>query len=332
MRGYETAAVGAGLLDGHLAGGRTHWHKLFGDDLRIRHHRAVHRDGVALDDGVLQNFPVRAHGHRLHQRHSLAGFQILDHAAAHQHQRDYKVQRQQNMDQDPGHIHPKAAKTGGAHPAEAADQCKQHRDAGGGRNKVLHRQAQELAQVAQGGFAGVRLPVGVGHKAGCGVEGQIPLAPAQMLGVGRKNLLHHLQHPQKAKPDAGEDQHAGGVLFPVHFLVFINVEQPVHALLARAKHRGQEGFLSVHNPFDVPAQRHRQRDQNGQIQHILKYGTHTSSSPFIKIQTYQTSMAAAQAPMMATIACIQMSLLYSKANPGSTAGSAAMTATTSFRW
>ena len=54
-------------------------------------------------------------------------------------------------------------------------------DAGCRRQEVLHREPHHLAEIAQAGFTGIGLPVGIGHKADCGIQRQIDRQSGQML-------------------------------------------------------------------------------------------------------------------------------------------------------
>ena len=74
------------------------------------------------------------------------------------------------MSDNPRHIYPKTADSLCLDPGKATNQGKQHSNAGGGRYKVLHCQANSLRQIAQSRFTGIRLPVRVGYKAGGGVK------------------------------------------------------------------------------------------------------------------------------------------------------------------
>ena len=58
-------------------------------------------------------------------------------------------------------------------PREAADQRDGKRDAGGGRDEVVHREPGHLREIAHRRLGHVGLPVGVGDEADRGVEGEV---------------------------------------------------------------------------------------------------------------------------------------------------------------
>ena len=98
-------------------------------------------------------------------------------------------ERQQQIEADAEQIEPGVAKTADTVTGETADQRKGHGPAAGSREEVLHRQPHHLAEVAQAGLTGIGLPVGIGHKADCGIQRQIDRQPRQMLGIERQEPL-----------------------------------------------------------------------------------------------------------------------------------------------
>ncbi len=72
---------------------------------------------------------------------------------------------------------------GGLLAGDAAKQGDGDGGAGGGGDEVLGGEPHHLAEVGEAGFAGVGLPVGVGHEADRGVEGELPVQPGQLLRV-----------------------------------------------------------------------------------------------------------------------------------------------------
>ena len=79
-------------------------------------------------------------------------------------------QRQQHPQADPGEVHPEIAEPVGVPADQAADQRGDHGHADRGRQEVLHGQPDRLDRVAERGFAGIGLPVGIRHEADRGVE------------------------------------------------------------------------------------------------------------------------------------------------------------------
>ena len=96
------------------------------------------------------------------------------------------------MDDNSRHIHPEAAQTIGLCLHKTAEHSEQYRNTGGRRHEVLNRQSQRLRQIAQCGFAAVRLPVGIGYKADGCIERQIPLHARQSLRISWKHALQKL--------------------------------------------------------------------------------------------------------------------------------------------
>ena len=301
---HEAAAVGAGLLDGHLAGRRSHGNKL------LRHDLGVNRFSVyrylpifRVNYGIFYDFSLRSHRNGLQQRDSLAAFEVLDYAAADQQQGNHQIQREQNVEHNPGQIHPETAQSRRFHLNKSPDQGKQYRNTRGGRHKILHSQPQRLGQVTEGGFPGIGLPVGVCHKAGGSVECQIPCYARQVLRIARQRSLQQLEKKQKHQSDPGKEQYAECILFPVHLFFRVDPHDPVNCLFAWGQYTRKKGMLPVHDLFHVTAQRNGQYNQNGQIQHILDHTVHVWSSPFIKMYTYHSSIAAAHSPVTAITPC-----------------------------
>ncbi len=102
-------------------------------------------------------------------------------------------QRQQDIDRGAYQVVPEVADRGAGAPRQSANQCHQHRNAAGRREKVLHSQPQHLRQVAHRRFAAVALPIRVGGEAGRRVEGQIRAVRGKTLRVERQNGLQAQQ-------------------------------------------------------------------------------------------------------------------------------------------
>ena len=101
---------------------------------------------------------------------------------ADEEQGDQQRDRQQHIQRDAEQIGPCVADGVAGAAGKGADQRKGHGDAGGGGDEVLHRQPGHLAEIAEGAFAAVGLPVGVGDEADGGVERQIPERPGSLAG------------------------------------------------------------------------------------------------------------------------------------------------------
>ena len=100
--------------------------------------------------------------------------QVLQYTLLHKQQGDNQRQRQQHPQGDAGQIDPGVAKRNDILAGEGAGQGEDHRNAAGCREEVLHRQPRHLAEIAQGGFTGIGLPVGVADKAHRGIQRQMP--------------------------------------------------------------------------------------------------------------------------------------------------------------
>ncbi len=124
----------------------------------------------------------------------------LRHALPDQQQRQQQAQRQQAVEGGAGHVDPEVAQRRCTAPGNAAAQRDQHGQAGGGTDKVLHGQAEHLAEVADRGLTAVGLPVGVGHEADRGVERQRPLLARQVLRVERQVALQQQHGEQQQEP------------------------------------------------------------------------------------------------------------------------------------
>ena len=104
----------------------------------------------------------------------LVGLQILRHALLNKEQGHQQRERQQQPQGNARQIDPGIAEGRHFLPGEGAGQGEDHGDAGGGGEEILHRQADHLAEITHGAFAGVSLPVGIADKADRGIERQIP--------------------------------------------------------------------------------------------------------------------------------------------------------------
>ena len=146
----EAAAVRAKLLDGDLRG------------------RRAERQQLLLT---------------FHTVERQIGGEALRHPLPHQHQRQDQRHWQQHVEAETHQILPEVAKVDGL---LAGDTAEQGNGYGGARpcgDEVLGGQAHHLAEVGEAGLTGIGLPVGVGHKADSGVEGELPAQTRQLLRV-----------------------------------------------------------------------------------------------------------------------------------------------------
>ena len=75
-------------------------------------------------------------------------------------------------------------------------------------------QARHLGQIAHGGFAAVRLPVGIGGETDRGVECEVRSNRPQPLRVERQVVLQTLDGVGDQNANGAEDQERDGVLNP----------------------------------------------------------------------------------------------------------------------
>ncbi len=176
----EAAAIGAELLDRDLAGHRPQRKALL---------RALERRGVeGCGEGLRQ-------------------------AERDQHQRQDERGRQQDVERGAGQIDPEIAEDAGLLGGEATRDGGGHRRAAGGRDEVLRRQAEHLAEVRERRLAAIGLPVGVGDEGHRRVEGERRRHPVEALRVERQQVLvaQHQEQQREARRVEGEQRQSIGV-------------------------------------------------------------------------------------------------------------------------
>ena len=152
---------------------------------------------------------------------------------------------------------------------KAADEREHHRDAGGGGNKVLHRQAQHLGQIGQRRLAGVGLPVGVGHKAGGGVERQMPAGAGRPGRIEGQKALQNIEQKQEHETERAEQHRRQCVLLPAHVLLGVNAAELVDAVLHRPQRAGEKGLFPSHHLVHIVTQGDCEGDEDRDIQDVL---------------------------------------------------------------
>lgn len=229
----EAAAVGAKLLDGDLRGRRAEGQQLL----------------LTFDTVERQ-----------------IGGEALRHPLPYQHQRHDQRDGQQHIEAETHQILPEVAKVDGL---LAGDTAEQGNGDGGARpcgDEVLGGQAHHLAEVGEAGLTGIGLPVGVGHKADRGVEGELPAQARQLLRVEGQQPLRHQDQEQQTETGAVEGQQAEGVGLPV-LLPSIGATTGQRGALDRCQPAG----FAFKYPVDVVAQQ-RCRQQNQQYEgHWIDY-------------------------------------------------------------
>ena len=131
------------------------------------------------------------------------------------------------------------------------------REPGGRRDEVLHGQRRHLHEIAQGRFARVGLPVGVGQKAGGGIERQIRrhIRRSEILRVERQIGLRPLQQVHQQEAENAEAQQRRRVLRPALLDVLADAGDFVGQHFQPAQHGMQEGALALEHLRHVSAQR-----------------------------------------------------------------------------
>ena len=183
------------------------------------------------------------------------GGKILRDALPDHDQTDNDTDGQQHVQRAAGHIDPEIANAFRRPSAEAADQGKRQRDPGGGAEKVVHREAGHLDEVAERGFRHVGLPVRVCNEADRGIEREVGRHCIEVLRVQRQERLQSLQRIQDQETGEAERQHGDGVGYPVLLLGFTDTGEPVKAAFQRPQHKGQGGSLAGEDARHVAPQR-----------------------------------------------------------------------------
>ena len=233
----EAAAVGAELLDDFLA-----------------RHRSDR-------NGLLRPF----------ERGRVDGAgESLRNAERHKDEGENHRDRQEDVERHPGQIDPEIADRRGGRAGESAHQREGHREAGRGRQEVVHGEAEHLGQMAHRGLAGIVLPVGVSDKTVRGVEREIGRHGVEAARIERQEILQPLQSVQRQETRDGKDDHGDCIAIPVLFARRIDPGQAVEPTLDRAQHRPQKGSLaSVHTRHER-AERYGAGQNEGEHQRNLR--------------------------------------------------------------
>ena len=214
-------------------------------------------------DGLLRALE-RGHGRRRVPR--------LRHALPDQDQRADDADRQQDVEDAAGQVHPVVAERLAAAPHQAADQRDGHGQAGRRRREVADGQHGGLDQVAGAGLARVVLPVGVGLEADRRVERQVRRLGRRVAGVERQHVLEPQHDVAGHDGDDRQGQHGDRVRLPRLLDRLVDAGDAVDGALDRAEDRAQEGALALHDLVDVGAEQGRdhqdrraQRDEREEI-------------------------------------------------------------------
>ena len=309
MRGVGVgvaAAVGAEHLDGDLRGHRPlddglFLHLLIHHDWHIGHHRLPfvielrhvhhHRHAIGHYRLALVIEFGRLHHDRDIGRHRLAfgvglghlrgvglrefGFrvwlEVLNHALRHKDDREDDANGQQQVVGRPYEVHPEVAQGLGRVPGKAAHERRRDGNAGGRRDEVVDDERDHLREIGHGGFAGVALPIGVGGKAGRGVERQVGTERAQALGIERQQVLHPQDDVGEEATHQAEEQHGNSVLLPILLLVRLRAHHAIGDSLQGFEDRVEPGpAFRIQDLHEVQAHRFRNQGEGRHKQHKLQ--------------------------------------------------------------
>ena len=169
-----------------------------------------------------------------------------------------------------GQIDPEIADRLRRRAREAAHQRERHREAGRGRQEVVHGEAEHLGEMTHRRLAAVVLPVGVGDEADRGVEGEIGRDRVEAPRVQRQDVLQPLQRVEREEAGDGENDHRDRVAEPVLLARRIDAGEAVEAAFDRPQNRGQESPFAREHPGDERAERHGARHDQGERQRDLQ--------------------------------------------------------------
>ncbi len=176
-------------------------------------------------------------------------------------QRQHDAERQQQVKGAPGHIDPEIADRLAGRLGEAADQRDGDGDAGRRGQEVLHGEAGHLHEIGHRAFAAVVLPVGVGHEAGGGVEGEPGFDGGHAGRIEGQAALQPLQEVKHQETGQVEEQQSRRIGGPVLLLTLAGSRDAIKAPLDRAENRREECAVAAENAIHVAAERlHEQND------------------------------------------------------------------------
>ena len=164
----ETAAVRPKLLDRHLGGRRTVGNHLL---------------------------------HAVHASHGRGAVKGLHHPLGYQQERNDDGNGNKEIQGAPRQVRPEIAQGGSTFPLQAADQGGHDGNPRGGADEVLHAQPGHLHKVADAlrPFAGVELPIRIGHEADCRIESNVPPHVFRTGGIQRQPFLTQQGKEQNEK-------------------------------------------------------------------------------------------------------------------------------------
>ncbi len=116
-------------------------------------------------------------------------------------------------------------------------------------------EGEHLGEIAHGRLWHVGLPVGVGRKGRCGVEGEVRRDCCEMLRVQRQDMLQAFYCVCNEKRYKAEDQHGDGVFGPAHLVGLVDAGEPVDEAFERAEDEVGEGALALKDAGHVEAER-----------------------------------------------------------------------------
>ena len=187
----------------------------------------------------------RPHRDRLRQARDRVNGQVVgevcDHALGDEHDRAEHRDRREHVQDRAHEVLPEVAEALAAAPDDPADERDRDDDPDAGRQPVLDRQPDHLAEVAHRRLAAVVLPVGVRHERRGGVERHVPRGRVEAERVERvgheEGVLRAQDQVQEQPAREREDDQAFRVGLPVLLALGIDPQDAVEEALGAGEDR-----------------------------------------------------------------------------------------------
>ena len=223
----------------------------------------------------------------------LRRLEILNGALRHEEQSGDYRNRKQDIKRAARDVDPEVADGLRGVPRESANQGDGDRDSDRGRHEVLNRERGHLRQVAHRRFRRVGLPVGVGHEADGGVEGQVRrhrrgewgrLGRGKLHGIQRQMALQPLQQVDEQKAEDAQRNHGGRVADPRLLLVLADSAKPIDQPLQWAKNGVKKCSLALEDTVHERAHGLGDRQHNTEKNQYLRNTdpSHFSTSKLLR--------------------------------------------------
>ncbi len=162
--------------------------------------------------------------------------------------------REEDVQDAAGEVHPVVADGRGAASGQPAHQRDGHGQPGSGRREVADGQERHLDEMARPGLARVVLPVRVGFEADRGVEREVRALRRDAARVERQGVLEPQHHVADDDGDGGHEQDGDGIALPALLDGLVDARDAVDAALDGSQHGTQDRPIALHHPGDVPPQ------------------------------------------------------------------------------